>query len=592
MPRDGSNIYHRPAGTDAVADTTIESSKYNSNVADVEQDLNTPRPIIAGGTGATSGPAALAALGGEQAQQVVTNYDTFPFVAGSFYSTPGATSAPNGSQYFLGICYTAAGGLICLEARVATGAPTVLGQKYVRTKDGTGWSAWFAQGTGSTADLDAAYVNVAGDAMTGNLIVGGNANTAYSAGVSVGMVAKNVAAGTGYFIQSNDPVASALVGQVALLTDPTAANRRLQIQAIEQGVAYRNVTLCETAGNVGIGKAVPGVPLDVVGVGQFSSDLYLGVGSASGALHFGSGGTTKYLNYDGTNFTLAGGNLNVVSGNISAQSTGATASLSMFNATSGDYLGFWGSAHLIGFGTLNASGTPTLAWGQIANSGFLMNGTIQANGGGVISTIGGSTSGTFYFGAVGSGRHLTCDGNSITAAVPGAGTFIANANAVQVVAPPGQIPRFDLTQTGQATWSSIQDNGGSFNFFSNSAQSAGMYILRGASAWTAISDARLPYKQTARELSVLDKVKGIQLYENEVNGRLELFGKAQEVYAVFPHVVDVGDDDPTFVPTGMADGRAWGLSYERLGITALQGVKELLAKIEALEARVAALEAA
>ena len=57
-PRDGSGIYHRPVGTDAVPDTTIESSKYNTNVADVEQDLNTPRPIVAGGTGASSADQA------------------------------------------------------------------------------------------------------------------------------------------------------------------------------------------------------------------------------------------------------------------------------------------------------------------------------------------------------------------------------------------------------------------------------------------------------------------------------------------------------------------------------------------------------
>jgi len=63
MPRDGSGIYTRPPGTNAVPDTTIESSKYNGNVADVETDLNAPRPIIAGGTGANNAVDAANNLG-------------------------------------------------------------------------------------------------------------------------------------------------------------------------------------------------------------------------------------------------------------------------------------------------------------------------------------------------------------------------------------------------------------------------------------------------------------------------------------------------------------------------------------------------
>jgi hypothetical protein len=65
MPRDGSSgLYTLPPGTDAIPNRTILSSPYNLAVHDIETDLNTPRPIIAGGTGASTGPAALAALGG------------------------------------------------------------------------------------------------------------------------------------------------------------------------------------------------------------------------------------------------------------------------------------------------------------------------------------------------------------------------------------------------------------------------------------------------------------------------------------------------------------------------------------------------
>ena len=58
MPRNGSGVYSKPAGTTAVPDTTIESAKYNSTIDDLVQDANTARPITAGGTGATSAASA------------------------------------------------------------------------------------------------------------------------------------------------------------------------------------------------------------------------------------------------------------------------------------------------------------------------------------------------------------------------------------------------------------------------------------------------------------------------------------------------------------------------------------------------------
>jgi len=63
MPRDGSGIYSTPPGTHGTPNTTILSAAYNNNVDDVAVDLNTPRPIVAGGTGATTPAGAVTALG-------------------------------------------------------------------------------------------------------------------------------------------------------------------------------------------------------------------------------------------------------------------------------------------------------------------------------------------------------------------------------------------------------------------------------------------------------------------------------------------------------------------------------------------------
>ena len=116
MPRDGSNIYHQPF-PDVVTDTEIESAVYNGFTNDVAYDLNLPRPISAGGTGASDAATAITNLGGEVAKQSVTNYDSFPFVNGSFMSLAGATGAPTANQC-AGIYYeNANGSYATLEAR-------------------------------------------------------------------------------------------------------------------------------------------------------------------------------------------------------------------------------------------------------------------------------------------------------------------------------------------------------------------------------------------------------------------------------------------------------------------------------------------
>ena len=62
MPRSGSGIYTQPF-PNVIEDTTIESAVYNGFTRDVEADLNLPRPVVAGGTGATSPAGALDNLG-------------------------------------------------------------------------------------------------------------------------------------------------------------------------------------------------------------------------------------------------------------------------------------------------------------------------------------------------------------------------------------------------------------------------------------------------------------------------------------------------------------------------------------------------
>lgn len=73
MPRDGSGIYAPPAGTTATSGTSIESAKYNAFISDLTADANNARPIVAGGTGATTASAARTALGAQASNAALTS---------------------------------------------------------------------------------------------------------------------------------------------------------------------------------------------------------------------------------------------------------------------------------------------------------------------------------------------------------------------------------------------------------------------------------------------------------------------------------------------------------------------------------------
>jgi hypothetical protein len=171
MPRDGLQQYAPPPGTDGIVNYTVESARYNGFVHDITSDQNNPRPIVSGGTGANNARDAMINLKGEVADQAVDNYDMFPFLPGSFVSLAGATGAPVAGHVFKGICYGQNGTAQVLEAFDFSDA-NVPHTKWFRAFNGTTWSAW-AQGAPGIAGLDATYVNIVGDTMTGRLAFNG-----------------------------------------------------------------------------------------------------------------------------------------------------------------------------------------------------------------------------------------------------------------------------------------------------------------------------------------------------------------------------------------------------------------------------------
>jgi hypothetical protein len=92
LARDGSGNYTLPANTQAVSGDPISSTKYNTLVQDLEADANTDRPIVAGGTGASTASAARTNLG------LAIGTDVQAFDAG-LLSIAGLTTAADRSIY-------------------------------------------------------------------------------------------------------------------------------------------------------------------------------------------------------------------------------------------------------------------------------------------------------------------------------------------------------------------------------------------------------------------------------------------------------------------------------------------------------------
>jgi hypothetical protein len=547
MPRDGLQQYAPPPGTQGVANYTIESARYNTFVADITTDQNNPRPIVAGGTGASTALQAMINLSGEIAKQIITNYSSAPWVNGSFYSAAGATGAPNPTNRFAGIYYgNADDSYATVEARDQT-----TGILYVQQKVAGVWSGTWLQGPGSLTDTDARYVNVTGDTMSGPLIVPVKGNQIGTLG------------GTG------------ATGAV------TTADANFLFYGGAANWAGMGV---DGAGNVWLRTGLSGTPVPALAILN-DQTAYISkptavnpANNAQGTYYFGNSGT-KSLSYDGTNYTLSGGGFYAIGLIYSGVSITSAAS-----ATAGSY--YFGQS---GTKYLNYDGTNfNLVGGALVVSG-VVSGT-------AITSAVTSTTGILYFGTSGT-KYLNYDGtafNFVGGTVIYDGNIQINkASALLTLNALSGVPQltFAIANAGQ---SFINDNGSSVNVYSNAAGTAGMYIIHGGNAWSTISDARLPYKKTARPLSVLDKIDKVQLYENEVNGHLELFVKAQEFNEVFPHLVvpGSGPDDMVIDEKDIAGGGVvWGVSYDRAGVAALQGLKELKEMVVALRAEIAELKA-
>jgi hypothetical protein len=366
MPRDGANIYTLPF-PDVVTDTTIASPVYNGFTHDVAQDLNAPRPIVAGGTGATSADGALTSMGAEKAQQQVTNFDSHVWLPGSFYSTATATGEPVDGHAFSGVAYInealtnpPTNANVTVEARDLT-----TGLLWIRRKVANVWGSW-ALDTAATDAAIATKVAKAGDTMTGPLTVNstiGASGTITSSGTVQG--ATVVGGVGGVWAQASASTGTYQFG--------TSGGKYL---------TYNGSDFFFNGGGLNAPSVVGG-------------SVWTQASASTGTYYFGTSGS-KYLTYDGTSFTLNGGQL-IVNSNMAAAGniqsiTSPTTGACFFGSSGSQYLTYDGTNYLFGGsgqvlcpGNVQLAGVIVLNYGA-ANGGTLFfgnNGTqsLNANGG-------------------------------------------------------------------------------------------------------------------------------------------------------------------------------------------------------------------
>ena len=430
MPRDGSNIYHRPPGTDGIPDTTIESARYNVFVADVEQDLNAPRPIVAGGTGATSTTAAMASLGGELANQLVDNYDAFVFVPGSFYSAAGATGAPVAGHAFLGICYSTPAGTITLEARDYSDT-TNPHTKYVRTKNAGTWGTWATDSAAAIADLGATKVSKSGDSMSGSLTITGNLSaTGTITAPTYVLNGTNLITndGTNLLARTNGTfIVQNMGGALAPFSSASVNTGGISCSTL----TTNGNTL--TAGTVNCGVINSST---IISSGDLNGhDVYASRGDGTGVVFFGGG--SHYIYWDNANFTITN-NLNV-SGILTAS----------------------GDAHLNG-GTTYAN---AITCSSLSCSGGLSVGSLTAN--------------PVY---VGSGAtYMTSDGTNLFARTSGWFYVQNTAGAAAGIQCNNVVTATEITAGGDITSSSnLRSN---HDLYLGQATDHGVILVGGQSQW-------------------------------------------------------------------------------------------------------------
>jgi hypothetical protein len=322
--------------------------------------------------------------------------------------------------------------------------------------------------------------------------------------------------------------------------------------------------LLDTNGNLGIGMT-PSNILDITQNQNASSTVNILNNSAGAAatsdLKVSNGTSVAVLRQNGATYTTSGA--------FRADGT------LIYSTGAGGISIVTQPAQPIYFGTNNAEVA------RFGTDGSLLVGTTTNSGAGSITTSGNITSN--------SGQMIM-------------GCPSSSYGSLGYAAKPAGVNAWTYGVSDYAVWIQYGVSSGRLQTYTAAAGTAGNaitptsgpYVSNLGTSWTNSSDARLKDQFTALS-GVLDKlaniVVGTYVWSGQGQspaGRSDVGIRAQELHTQFPLLVDKGDDSPTW---DSETSKMWGINESKVGIVALQAVKELHAIVQELTTRLEALEA-
>lgn len=165
----------------------------------------------------------------------------------------------------------------------------------------------------------------------------------------------------------------------------------------------------------------------------------------------------------------------------------------------------------------------------------------------------------------------------------------SGAAKLEIDAASGQDSQIEYKEAGARRFLMYAQGSDDSFVFLDADSSHNVRLVQDFTSWTFSSDARMPVKKNAREVSVLDKLDHVRLIEYGPDYK-HIGCIAQELHRAFPQLVVPGDDVDRVTDDGR-DPLMWGVNHNLTGIVALAGVKELLDLVMALTADVEALKA-